>query len=388
MIYLDNAATTFPKPECVYRAMDKFLREKGANPGRAGHRMSVEAEQEIEKARITVAKLLGINNSDRMIFTFSATDALNMGIKGLLSKGDHVITSKLEHNSVSRPLDSLQNRGVITVTRVENSDDGFVAAENIKKAIRSNTKLIVCTHASNVLGTIQPIREIGEVAREKDLIFMVDAAQTMGVCKIEVDDYYIDMLAFTGHKGPLGPPGSGGLYVGERVELRAWREGGTGFEPESLSQPDTLPYKLESGTPNSVGVIGLKTGLEFCIKEGIEKIGQHERSLALRLIRALETDARFEIYGNLDEDRKVGIVSINIKGLKPGEVSAILDNTFNIAVRPGLHCAPYIHREIGTFPEGMVRISPGYFNTTEDIDETISSLREIAGSSNLMIKSN
>ncbi len=295
MIYLDNAATTFPKPECVYEAMDKFLREKCANPGRAGHRMSVEAEQEIEKARVTVAKFLGIKDAERMIFTFSATDALNMGIKGLLCEGDHVITSKLEHNSVSRPLDSLEKRGVITVTKVENSEDGFISADDIKSAIRSNTKLIVCTHASNVLGTIQPIRERGEVVRERDLVFMVDAAQTMGVCRIDIEDHNIDMLAFTGHKGPFGPPGSGGLYVGERVELRAWREGGTGFEPESLSQPDTLPYKLESGTHNSVGIIGLKTGLEFCIKEGIDKIGQHERKLVLRLIGALEADDRFEI---------------------------------------------------------------------------------------------
>ncbi|MHC4321215.1 MAG: aminotransferase class V-fold PLP-dependent enzyme [Planctomycetota bacterium] len=380
MIYLDNAATTFPKPECVYKAMDKFLREKGANPGRARHRMSVEAEQEIEKARVTVARFLGIKKPERMVFTYNATDALNMGIKGLLCEGDHVITSKLEHNSVSGPLKGLENRGVITVTWVGNSDDGFISADDIKNAIRPNTKLIACTHASNVLGTIQPIREIGEVARERDLIFMVDAAQTVGVCGIDVEDQYVDMLAFTGHKGPFGPPGSGGLYVGERVELRAWREGGTGFEPETLSQPDSLPYKLESGTPNSVGIIGLKTGIEFCIKEGIDKIRQHERKLTMRLISEFETDDRFEIYGCLDKGRKVGIVSVNVKGLQPGEVGAILDNSFNIAVRPGLHCAPYIHREIGTFPEGMVRISPGYFNTMEDIEETISALKEIADS--------
>lgn len=379
MIYLDNAATTFPKPECVYRAMDEFLRERGANPGRAGHRMSVEVEQEIEKARVTVARFLGIKNPERMIFTYNATDALNMGIKGLLREGDHVITSKLEHNSVSRPLKGMEKRGIIDVTWVDNSDEGFINADDIKSDIRPNTKLIVCTHASNVLGTIQPIKAIGEVAREKDLIFMVDAAQTMGVCEIDVEGQNIDMLAFTGHKGPFGPPGSGGLYVGERVELSAWREGGTGFEPETLSQPDSLPYKLESGTPNSVGIIGLKTGIEFCVNEGIDKIRQHERKLAMRMISEFDSDDRFEIYGCLDEDRKVGIVSINIKGLLPSEVGAILDNTFNIAVRPGLHCAPYIHREIGTFPQGMVRISPGYFNTTEEIEETISGLKEIAG---------
>ncbi len=382
MIYLDNAATTFPKPECVYVAMDKFLRERGANPGRAGHRMSVEAEQEIEKARVIVAKFLGIKRPERMVFTFSATDALNMGIKGLLCKGDHVITSKLEHNSVSRPLAGLEKRGTITLTRVDNSDDGSINADDIKKAIRPNTKLVVCTHASNVLGTIQPIREVGEVARARDVIFMVDAAQTMGVCNIDVEEDNIDMLAFTGHKGPFGPPGSGGLYVGERVELLEWREGGTGFGPESLLQPDTMPYRLESGTPNSVGTVGLKIGLEFCIKEGIDKIRQHECDLAMRLIRALETDDRFEIYGGTDGHRKVGIVSINIKGLKPNEVGAILDNTFNIAVRSGMHCASYIHREIDTFPEGTIRISPGYFNTMEEIEETISSLKKIADSIN------
>jgi cysteine desulfurase family protein len=378
MIYLDNAATTFPKPECVYEAMDKFLREKGANPGRAGHRMSVEAEQEIEKARFTVAGFLGIKSPERLVFTFNATDALNMGIKGLLCKGDHVITSRLEHNSVSRPLSGLEKQGAITVTRVENSDDGFISPDDIRKAVRSNTKLIVCTHSSNVLGTIQPIREIGEVARERDIVFMVDAAQTVGVCDIDVEEQHIDMLAFTGHKGPFGPTGSGGLYVGKNVKLRAWREGGTGFEPESTSQPDTLPFQLESGTPNSVGIVGLRTGIEFCIKEGIETIRQHERKLALRLVSGLESDDRFEIYGNVDEDRKVGIVSINIKGLKSGEVGAILDNTFNIAVRPGLHCAPYTHQRIETFPEGTIRLSPGYFNTTEEIEETISGLKKIA----------
>lgn len=378
MIYLDNAATTFPKPECVYEAMDKFLREKGANPGRAGHRMSVEAEQEIEKARFIVAGFLGVKSPERLVFTFNATDALNMGIKGLLCKGDHVITSRLEHNSVSRPLSGLEKRGAITVTRVENSDDGFISPDDIRKAVRSNTKLIVCTHSSNVLGTIQPIREIGEVARERDIVFMVDAAQTVGVCDIDVEEQYIDMLAFTGHKGPFGPTGSGGLYVGKNVKLRAWREGGTGFEPESISQPDTLPFQLESGTPNSVGIVGLRTGIEFCIKEGIETIRQHERKLALRLVSGLESDDRFEIYGNVDEDRKVGIVSINIKGLKSGEVGAILDNTFNIAVRPGLHCAPYTHQRIETFPEGTIRLSPGYFNTMEEIEETVSGLMKIA----------
>ncbi len=383
MIYLDNAATTFPKPECVYETMDKFFRERSANPGRSGHRMSVEAAQEIEKARVAVSKFLGIKDHERMVFTFNATDALNMGIKGLLSEGDHVVTSKLEHNSVLRPLAGLEMQGVITITRVENTDDGFICADDIRQSIKTNTKLIVCTHASNVLGTVQPIDEIGVVARERDVVFMVDAAQTVGVCKIDVEEQNIDMLAFTGHKGPFGPPGSGGLYVGERVELRTWREGGTGFEPESISQPDTLPFKLESGTPNSVGIVGLKAGIKFCINEGIDSIREHERKLTSRLMNALKTDDRFKIYGGLDENRKVGILSINIKGLKPSEVGAILDNSFNIAVRPGMHCAPHIHRECGTFPDGMVRISPGYFNTMEEIEETIAVLKKIADTSGI-----
>ena len=340
--------------------------------------MSVETEQEIVKARVTLAKFLGIKHPERMIFTFNATDALNMGIKGLLCEGDHVITSNLEHSSVSRPLTGLEKHGVITVTRVANSEDGFINADDIRNAIEANTKLIVCTHASNALGTIQPIREIGGVAREKEIMFMVDAAQTTGVCDIDVETQRIDMLAFTGHKGPFGPPGIGGLYVGENVRLQAWREGGTGFEPESLSQPETLPFKLESGTPNSVGIVGLRTGIEFCIKEGIDTIRTHERDLALRLIKGLEADDRFKIYGGRDENEKVGIVSLNIKGFNPGEVAAILDNRFNIAVRPGMHCAPHIHREIGTFPEGTVRVSPGYFNTVNDIEETISGLKKIA----------
>lgn len=378
MIYLDNAATTFPKPECVYKAMDKFFREKCANPGRAGHRMSVEAVEEIEKTRVTLARFLGIKIPERLIFTFSATDALNMGIKGLLSKGDHIVTSNLEHNSVLRPLAGLEKLGIITVTRVKNSVDGFICVDDIRKTIKANTKLIVCTHASNVLGTLQPIEEIGKVARERDVLFMVDAAQTVGVCKIDVEHQNIDLLAFTGHKGPFGPPGSGGLYVGERVELRSWREGGTGFDSESPTQPETLPFKLESGTQNSIGIAGLKAGIEFCVKESIDSIRRHELKLVMRLVNAFEKDNRFKVYGCLEENRKVGIVSINIKGLRPVEVGAILDNTFNIAVRSGMHCAPQIHRECGTYPEGMIRISPGYFNTEEEIDEAVVALTKIA----------
>lgn len=378
MIYLDNAATTFPKPEIVYKTMDAFYRTLGANPGRSGHRMAVAAEKEIEDTRNIVARLFGIKDSRRLILTFNATDAINMGIKGLLKPGDHAITTFLEHNAVSRSLNGLEKRNIITVTKVRNSQEGLINPDDIKNAITSKTRLVVMTHAPNVLGTIQPIREIGKIAREHNILFMVDAAQTTGVCEMDVDDDYIDMLAFTGHKGPLGPTGTGGLYVGERLTLDPWREGGTGFEPASLSQPEELPFKLESGTPNTVGIAGLRAGIEYVLSTGTDTIRAHEQRLTNKIIQALKDDQRFILYGTTDISQKVGILSINVKGLKPAEVGAILDQSFDIAVRPGLHCAPFAHQMLGTFPDGTVRISPGCFSTEKDIDQLMTALDKIA----------
>ncbi len=378
MIYLDNAATTFPKPEIVYKTMDNFYRTLGANPGRSGHRMAVAAEKEVEDTRTVVARLFGIKDSKRLILTFNATDAINMGIKGLLKSGDHAITTFLEHNAVSRALNGLEKRNIITVTKVRNSPDGLINPDDIKNAITSKTRLIVISHAPNVLGTIQPIRKIGRIAREHNIIFMVDAAQTAGVCEINVDEDYVDMLAFTGHKGPLGPTGTGGLYVEERLTLEPWREGGTGFEPASLSQPEELPFKLESGTPNTVGIAGLRAGIEYVLSKGIGTIRAHEQRLTNKIIQALKDDQRFILYGTTDISQKVGILSINVKGFKAAEVGAILDQSFDIAVRPGLHCAPFAHQMIGTFPDGTVRISPGLFNTEEDVDLFIRALVKIA----------
>ncbi|MBU6392526.1 MAG: aminotransferase class V-fold PLP-dependent enzyme [Planctomycetes bacterium] len=378
MIYLDNAATTFPKPEIVYKTMDSFYRTLGANPGRSGHKMAVAAEKEIEDTRMVAAKLFGIKNSNRFIFTFNATDAINMGIKGLLKPGDHAITTYLEHNAVSRALHGLEKKGIITVTKVRNSSDGFIDPNDVKSAITSKTRLIVITHAPNVLGTIQPIHEIGRFARGNNIIFMIDAAQTAGVCEIDVDKDFIDMLAFTGHKGPLGPTGTGGLYVGEGVNLEPWREGGTGFEPASLSQPEEIPFKLESGTPNTVGIVGLRAGVEYILSRGIHTIRKHEQKLTDKLIHSLKDDPRFILYGTTDISKKVGILSMNVKGFKPAEVGAILDQSFDIAVRPGLHCAPFAHQVMGTFPGGTVRISAGYFNTEKDIDQLIIALHKIA----------
>ena len=361
MIYLDNAATTFPKPEIVYKTMDTFYRTLGANPGRSGHKMAVAAEKEIEDTRAVVTKLFGIKNSNRFVFTFNATDAINMGIKGLLKPGDHAITTYLEHNAVSRALNGLERKNIITVTKVRNSQDGFIDPDDIKNAITSKTRLIVMAHAPNVIGTIQPIQEIGMLARENNIIFMIDAAQTTGVCEIDVNRCCIDMLAFTGHKGPLGPTGTGGLYVGERVNLEPWREGGrVSSLPHYLSRKN-YPSNSKSGTPNTVGIAGLRAGIEFVLSKGIQTIRKHEQKLTGKLINALKDDRRFILYGTTDISQKVGILSINIKGFKPAEVGAILDQSFDIAVRPGLHCAPFAHQVLGTFPDGTIRISPGFF---------------------------
>ncbi len=385
MIYLDNAATTYPKPESVYAKMDEFFRNCGANPGRAAYKTAVDAGRELEQTRLILAKFFSAKDPNRIIFTFNATDALNIGIKGLLKQGDHVITTYLEHNSVSRPLQGLEEKGVISVTRIPpflkgGIEGGLIDADAIKKAITPRTKLVVLTHASNVLGTIQPIEEIGRLVREKDLIFMVDAAQSSGVCHINVEKQSIDLLAFTGHKALFGPPGTGGLYVGERVNLAPFREGGTGFEPESFSQPEAFPYRLEGGTPNFVGIIGLRAGIEFVLKEGIDRIRKHERRLAVKIVEALEGNERFSLYG-IPHSERVGIVSLNIRNLSPSEVGAMLDSSFSIAVRTGLHCAPLTHKNIGTLPDGTVRISPGYFNTDDEIEETIAALRNIASAS-------
>ena len=358
--------------------MDTFYRTLGANPGRSGHKMAMLAEKEIENTRSIAAKLFSIKDTKRFIFAFNATDAINMGIKGLLKPGDHAITTFLEHNAVSRALNGLERKKIITVTKVKNSQDGFIDPDDIKDAITRQTRLIVMVHAPNVLGTIQQIQEIGRIARNNDIIFMIDAAQTAGVYEIDVDKQFIDMLAFTGHKGPLGPTGTGGLYVGERVNLEPWREGGTGFEPASLSQPEELPFKLESGTPNVVGIAGLKAGIEFVLSEDIQKIRNHELKLTSKIIQSLKDDKRFIIYGTTDISKKVGILSINVKGFRPAEVGAILDQSFDIAVRPGLHCAPFAHQMLGTFPDGTVRISPGLFNTEDDINQLIKALNKIA----------
>lgn len=380
MIYLDNAATSFPKPPQVYKEMDEFFRYRAANPGRAGYRLSMEAEREVERARKTLADLFGAREPERVVFTLNATDAINMALKGLLREGDHVITSTLEHNSVTRPLSGLEKRGIISLTRVAASREGFLDPEDIKRAIRTQTRLIVITHASNVLGTVQPIREIGKLANEKGIIFMIDAAQSAGVWPINVEEDFVDLLAFTGHKGLFGPPGTGGLYVGKRAEISPWREGGTGTDSESPIHPKELPSGLEGGTPNFLGIVGLGTGAEFIAKTGMDNIRHHGQQLLARILNDFDDDDRFILYGPKGIEDRLPIVSLNIKGLEPSLAGNILDNSYGIAVRSGLHCAPLTHKGIGSFPQGTIRISPGYFNTEADIAQLTCALSEIASS--------
>jgi cysteine desulfurase family protein len=384
VIYLDNAATSYPKPEEVYRGMEAFVRAAGANPGRGGHRRAVEAEAMINDTRRLLARLFGASRSERIVFCHNATDALNMAIKGVLRPGDHAITTVLEHNSVSRPLNRLEQDGAITLTRLPATADHLIDPEAVARAVTPKTRLIAITHASNVTGTIQPAGAIGRMARERGALLLLDAAQSAGVVSIDVEKDAIDLLAFTGHKGLLGPTGTGGLVVGERASVSAWREGGTGGDSTNPVQPAELPHHLEGGTPNVFGIAGLREGVRHLLERGVESVAAHERALLAEFYRALEEPERFAWYGadrHLADGRaegRVGLVSLNVPGFAPAEAGAILDERFDIAVRPGLHCAPYAHQHLGTFPQGTVRLSVGILTTKDEMRQAAAALGEIA----------
>lgn len=377
MIYLDNAATSFPKPEAVYQTLDRFARSHLANPGRAGHKMALDAERALDDGRHLLNQLFNGEAPERFVFTLNCTDALNMAFKGVLVEGDHVITTDLEHNSVSRPLRAMELAGRITLTRLPADGSGTIDPDAIRKAITSSTRLVAMTHASNVLGTVQPIADIGRLVREHDLLFLVDAAQTAGVVPVDVRAMNIDLLAFPGHKGLMGPTGTGALYVGPRADVRAWREGGTGGDSSSETQPRLFPYFLEGGTPNVLGVAGLSAGIKFVLERGLDRIHEHEVELTERLWRRLDEIGTYTVFGHRDPKRRVGTLSFRSDVLPPAEIGGILDQAFEIAIRPGLHCAPYIHRAIGSFPDGAVRASPGPFSTEADIDALAAALSEI-----------
>jgi cysteine desulfurase family protein len=385
VIYLDNAATSFPKPEAVYRAIEEFARVSGGNPGRAGHRLAVEAEAMIDDTRRLAARLFGAPRPERIVFCLNATDALNMAIKGVVRPGDHVITSVLEHNSVNRPLNRLEHDGVITLTRLPATGDHLIDPDGVTGAWTSRTRLVAVTHASNVTGTIQPVGALGRIVRERGGLLLVDAGQSAGVVPVDVASDLIDLLAFTGHKGLLGPTGTGGLVVGERAEVGAWREGGTGGDSTDPLQPVDLPYRLEAGTPNVFGIAGLREGLRIVSERGVEDILAHERALLATFLGALRRPELF-LFQGADEvilgrsgEGRVGLLSFTMAGYAPDELATLLDQHFEIAVRPGLDCAPYAHRHLGTFPVGVIRLSVGFLSTEDDVLGAAAALNELSG---------
>lgn len=373
MIYLDNAATNWPKPEETIIAMEKCIRTAGANPGRGGHKMSLAAGRIVFETREAVAKLFKIKDSARVVFTGNATESLNLALKGFIKFGDHVITSAMEHNAVARPLYSFKTMGV-EVTEVPCSKEGFLDPDDVSKAIKKNTTAVVIMHASNVTGTIMPIQEIGKITREKDLCLIVDAAQTAGFLDIDVDQMNIDLLAFTGHKSLYGPQGTGGVYIREGIQLEPLKRGGTGSQSESLDQPEDMPDKFESGTHNTPGLAGLGAGIRFITSKGLEQVRRHERELTGRFLEGLKQMKKIEIYGPADPKLQVPVVSVNIHGQESSEIAFVLDRAFDIACRSGLHCSPSAHRTIGTLDRGTVRFSFSVFNTLGEVDETLDAL--------------
>lgn len=389
MIYLDNAATTFPKPPRVHDAASSFIQTLGANPGRGSHRMAMSANHMVESARLALARFIGAGATpERVAFTLNCTDALNMAIKGAVHGWrarhggvPHVVTSVLEHNSVSRPLEQLAADGLISLTRLGSSSDGYLSPDDVAAALRADTCLVALTHASNVLGTVQPVTAISTTIRERSngtTSFLVDAAQTIGVEPIDVVASRIDLLAFPGHKALFGYPGTGGLYVSPYVDLLPWREGGTGGDSKHPVQPDEYPHRLEGGTHNTIGIASLGEGLAFIAQTTPMAIAQHETMLAARLLDGLSQTRGVTIHGPRSTHARVATVAFGVDGLSSQDVSAILDTSFDIAVRAGLQCSPYCHQMLGTHPDGLVRASLGYFNTEQDVDALLAALDAIA----------
>lgn len=378
MIYLDNAATTYPKPKTVYQSVMKAMTKYGANPGRGSHSMAIEGARVIYETRELLAQLFNLDDPMRVILTFNATDALNQAIKGVLNPGDHVITTSMEHNSVLRPIKELEKLGVEN-TIIQCAKDGSIDIEDIKKSIKTNTKLVATTHVSNLTGTIMPIEHIGNICKNNDLLYLVDGSQSAGVLDIDMKKYNIDMLAVPGHKGLLGPQGTGALLVNCDVNIRQLKEGGTGSESSSILQPNFYPDKLESGTHNLPGIAGLNAGLKYILNKGTKSIYSHEKKLIDIFIHELKKNPKIEIYGPEDIEKRCGVVPINIIGIDSSEVAFILDNDYNIAVRPGLHCAPLAHKTIGTEKLGAVRFGIGPFNKNSDIAAAVKAVNEISG---------
>jgi cysteine desulfurase/selenocysteine lyase len=378
-IYFDNAATSWPKPEGVAASMTAFLNDIGANPGRSGHRLSVKASRVVYETRELIARMFGVRDPLRITFAHNITGALNRALHGILRPGDHIITSSMEHNSMMRPLRALEKMGV-ELTILPCTGQGELDPEEARKAIKGNTKLIALLHASNVTGTLLPIKEIGSLTRSHNLLFLVDTAQTAGAVPVNMEADDIDLLAFTGHKSLYGPTGTGGLIIGERVDLSQFHPeimGGTGSWSEKEEQPTFLPDKFESGTLNAVGLAGLLTSVHWLLEKGVKKIQKEKEQLSKYVINNLMSLSGVTVYGTLNERTMTSVVSFTVKDISPSEIGRRLDEEYNIFCRVGLHCAPSAHKTIGTFPAGTVRFGLGVFNTKDEIDYSLQAIHTI-----------
>lgn len=381
LIYFDNAATSWPKPEHVYTYMMEFYRATGVNPGRSGFDLAIEAGSLLDRLRLRLTRFFGGDEDapERLCFGYNATDALNLIICGALSGGDHVITTNLEHNSVIRPINHLVRDNGVESTFIPFNGAGFVDPDDILKAIRPNTRLVIVNHGSNVIGTIQPIAEIGRICRDRGILFAIDTTQTAGVVPIDMKGMNIDMLAFTGHKGLMGATGIGGLCVRKHVELKQTRFGGTGVESIYPYHLEEYPWRMEFGTPNMLGVASLWAGQEWLEEQGVEKIRKHEMKLAERLLAGFREIGNVRLYCCDTLENHLSTLMINIDGLDAGDAGIMLDVSYNIATRTGLHCAPLVHTQLGTVAmHGGVRFSIGAFNTEEQVDAAIEAVRKIA----------
>lgn len=380
-IYLDNAATSWPKPEAVYRAVDHYLRELGGPNGRSGYREALESNRIVERARQGVAALIGADDPRQIVFGYSGTDVLNLAIRGTVRPGDHVVTTVCDHNSVLRPLRALCEDANVEVSYSPCDGQGYVSPNDVRSALRPNTRLVAVVHASNVTGALQPIEEIGAIVREAGALFLVDAAQSLGHVPIDVRDLAVDLLAAPAHKGLLGPLGTGVLYIrpGVEHELRPLRYGGTGTQSDEDRQPDGLPDKYEPGNHNLVGLAGLVAATDFLREKSIESVHDYQLRLTERFLERLVDMDSVVIHGPQSIRERTSVVSITVEGYEPQELAALLEASFRIQSRAGLHCAPRMHAALGTTASGgTVRFSPGFTTTVNDIDAVSDALQEIA----------
>jgi len=377
IIYLDHAATSWPKPREVVEAVHHAMLHESANPGRGSHRLAVQASRVIFGTRRSLAKLFRVSNPNDIVLTPNTTHALNLGLKGYLRPGDHVVATSVEHNSVRRPLEYLRRTIGVEVTYLQSDAMGRITAGQVEQALTARTTLVVATHSSNLLGTIVPIGDIGEVTRKRGVRLLVDAAQSAGILPLDVEAMGIDMLAFPGHKGLLGPQGTGGLYICPDVELTPILHGGTGSQSEAVDQPDVRPDRYEAGTANTPAIAGLGAGVELILRESVEKIRDREWELTLHMLEGLSAIEGVRVLGPPTTERRTGIASFLIGNADPSEASFILDQHYGIAVRSGFHCTPLAHGSAGTAETGAVRASVGYSTTVAEVDALLAAVKEI-----------